>query len=143
MYSKLQDGSFIVCGFVARDAEVKHTKNDKMYVTWSVKVGEKPKAEGEERGEAIWTNCKAWNDVAKIASRIVKGDTVLAIGKIETFQNDEGKVYKTLNAEFIQIMQKSNAQQVIQQAENAGITTAPADNIGDEFETIDDGECPF
>ena len=59
MYSKLQDGSFIVAGYIARDAEMKQTQKGKTYTTWSVKVGEKPPTTEGERGEAIWTNCKA------------------------------------------------------------------------------------
>ena len=57
MYSKLQDGSFIIAGFVAKDAEMKKSQNGKTYTNWSVKVGEKPSAVQGERGEAIWTNC--------------------------------------------------------------------------------------
>lgn len=44
MYSKLQDGSFIIAGFVAKDAEMKKSQNGKTYTNWSVKVGEKPSA---------------------------------------------------------------------------------------------------
>lgn len=47
MYSKLQDGSFIICGYVARDSEMKTSQNGKTYTKWSVKVGEKsPETEG-------------------------------------------------------------------------------------------------
>ena len=106
MYSKLQDGSFIVAGFVARDAEMKQTQNGKTYTTWGIKVGEKPPTVEGEHGEAIWTNCKAWHDLARFAGTIKKGDSVLAIGKIETSEY-QGKTYKTLVCEFINIMGKA------------------------------------
>ena len=54
MYSKLQDGSFIISGFVARDAEMKTSSGNKTYTKWGVKVGEKPSPVQGERGEAIW-----------------------------------------------------------------------------------------
>ena len=109
MYSKLQDGSFIVAGYIARDAEMKQTQTGKTYTTWSVKVGEKPPTTEGERGEAIWTNCKAWHDLARLAATIKKGDTVLCIGKIET-SDYQGKTYKTLVCEYINVMGVAPAQ---------------------------------
>lgn len=106
MYSKLQDGSFMICGYVARDSEMKTSQNGKTYTKWSVKVGEKPPKTEGERSEAIWTNCIAWHDIARLADTIRKGDTVLAVGKIET-SIYEGKTYKTLNCEYISIMAKT------------------------------------
>lgn len=131
MYSILQDGSFIICGFVARDSEMKTSQNGKTYTKWSVKAGEKPSQEQGKRGEAIWTNCIAWHDLARLAGTIRKGDTVLAVGKIETSEY-EGKTYKTLNCEYVSIMGKSAvAEPVLKQAPEG-------------FEEIlDDSECPF
>lgn len=108
MYSKLQDGSFIISGFVAKDSEMKTSQNGKTYTKWSVKVGEKPSAKEGGRSEAIWANCIAWHDIARLVGTIRKGDTVLAVGKIET-NNYEGKTYKTLNCEYISIMAKAQA----------------------------------
>ena len=60
MYSKLQDGSFIVCGYVARDSELKTVGEKKSSLCrWSVKAGEK--GSGDDK-EAIWVNCQAWHD---------------------------------------------------------------------------------
>lgn len=135
MYSKLQDGSFIVAGFVAKDSEMKTTQTNKTYTTFSVKVVTKPSAVEGERGEAIWTNCKAWHDLARYAANIKKGDTVLAIGKIET-SDYQGKTYKTLNCEYINIMGKAAAP--------AQAATAPAEIPMSEFEEIlGDGDVPF
>ena len=137
----MQDGSFMVCGFVPSDAEFKTTQTGKSMCRFSVKATEKsPVAEGQ-RGEAVWTSCQAWHDLARIASNIRKGDTVMAIGKIQTNEY-EGKTYKNLVCEYINIMAKPNsapAQQIIQNAQGAGIPTPESD-----FEEIlNDGDVPF
>ena len=139
MYSKLQDGNFIISGFVARDAEMKTSQNGKTYTKWGVKVGEKPSQVQGERGEAIWTNCIAWHDMARYAGQIKKGDTVMVIGRIETSEY-EGKTYKTLNAEYISIMGKGTAQ-----AQRTDTAPQQADNnVLAEFEEIlGDGDLPF
>ena len=120
MYSKLQDGSFIVAGYIARDAEMKQTQTGKTYTTWSVKVGEKPPTTEGERGEAIWTNCKAWHDLARLAATIKKGDTVLCIGKIET-SDYQGKTYKTLVCEYISVMRAAPDQAQEAPAQNNAV----------------------
>lgn len=140
MYSKLQDGSFIICGFVAQDSEMKTSQNNKTYTTWSVKVGTKPAQNQNERGEAIWTNCKAWHDLARYAANIKKGDTVFCIGKLET--NDyNGKTYKTLNCEYINIMGKVPAGTVPQQP--AANDSMSYGNLSDFEEILSDGDVPF
>lgn len=139
MYSKLQDGSFIIAGFVAKDAEMKTSQNNKTYTKWGVKVGEKPSQVQGERGEAIWTNCIAWHDTARYAAQIKKGDSVLAVGRIETSEY-EGKTYKTLNCEFISIMSKSQ-----ESTSTTNQTTAQTDNsvLAEYEEILGDGDCPF
>lgn len=136
MYSKLQDGSFIICGYVARDSEMKTSQNGKTYTKWSVKVGEKsPETEGG-RSEAIWTNCIAWHDIARLAVKIRKGDTVLAVGKLES-SSCEGKTYKTLNCEYISIMSKCARNQ-----ENHAESAQNSILVGYE-EILGDGDVPF
>ena len=138
MYSKLQDGSFMIAGFVAKDAEMKTSQGGKTYTKWSVKVATKPSPTEGERGEAIWTNCIAWHDQARVAGAIRKGDTVFCIGKIEV--NDyEGKTYKTLNCEYISIMGKGNAAPSAAPAEDS-----KDDSVLANFEEIlSDGDTPF
>lgn len=134
MYSKLQDGSFIISGYVARDSELKTVgeKNSSL-CRWSVKVGEK--LNGDKK-DAIWVNCQAWHDAAHIAGQIKKGDSVLCIGKLETNQGNDGRVYKNLVCEFISIMKPIPR-------------NANASDIGDlsDFESlvsdVDDGTVPF
>lgn len=136
MYSKLQDGSFIICGYVARDSEMKTSQNGKTYTKWSVKVGEKPPETEGGRSEAIWTNCIAWHDIARLAGTIRKGDTVLAVGKLES-SSYEGKTYKTLNCEYISIMAKCAGNQ-----ENHAESAQNSILAGYE-EILGDGDVPF
>lgn len=143
MYSKLQDGSFMVCGFVARDAETKKTQTGKTLTNFSVKVADVPTADGNK--EAKWTNCQAWHDVARVAQSIKKGDVVLAVGKMQEREH-EGKKYKNLVCEFISIMSPPTAQ-------SAPVPTAPPpttqqyvasnQSILAEYEDILGGDVPF
>lgn len=138
MYSKLQDGSFIISGFVAKDSEMKMSQNGKTYTKWSVKAGEKPSEKEGGRSEAIWTNCIAWHDIARLAGTIRKGDTVLAVGKIET-SSYEGKTYKTLNCEYISIMakaQRNSNSELEHDVHKSGI-------LADYEEILGDGDLPF
>lgn len=141
MYSKLSDGSFMVAGFVARDAEIKTTQSGKTLTTWGVAAAKAQTADG--KWETKWTNCQAWHDTARAAASIRKGDTVLCIGRLETNEYN-GKTYKNLVVEFFCKM--PNGAEV-------AIPTAPAGNAGagisadddlSEFEQIlGDGEMPF
>lgn len=134
MYSKLQDGSFIICGYVAKDAESRSTQNGGLFVTWGVAVGKKNN-NGKE--ESVWTNCKAFGRAAEIAARIVKGDTVLCIGNLETNESN-GKTYKNLLCEFVSVMSKPKPETV---ASNSESTLSDLDT--DELYDILDGELPF
>lgn len=142
MFSKLQDGSFVIAGFVAKDSEMKTSQNQKTYTKWSVKVGTKPSQDPNERGEAIWTNCIAWHDLARYAGNIKKGDTVMCVGKIEKSEY-EGKTYKTLNCEYISIMGKS-AGAGASKAPAAAAAAATDNNILAEYEEIlGEDDMPF
>lgn len=143
MYSRLQDGSFIIAGFVARDAEQKTTQNGKNYAIWSVAVGRKGQG---DQVQTIWTSCKAWDKVAKIAAGIRKGDTVLCIGRTET--NDyNGKTYKNLVCEYVSVMGRGasacevppNASQ--RAAEDPSISAE--DDLSEFVELLSDDEVPF
>ena len=82
MYSKLGDGSFMVSGYVAKDAELKKTQTGKNLAKWGVAAAKVKKEDGSY--ETKWTNCQAWHDTARAAASIRKGDTVLCIGRLET-----------------------------------------------------------
>ncbi len=140
MYSKLQDGSFIIAGFVAQDSEMKTSQNGKTYTRWSVKVGTKPSQNPNERGEAIWTNCIAWHDLARYAANIRKGDNVLCVGRLET-SDYNGKTYKTLNCEYISIIGKGAPSQ--QELATANTDNMAYSNLSEFEEILSDGDVPF
>jgi len=142
MYSKLQDGSFMIAGFVAQDSEMKTSQNGKTYTNWSVKVATKPSQNPNERGEAVWTNCRAWHDLARYAANIKKGDNVLCVGKLET-SDYNGKTYKTLNCEYVSIMGKSAAAPAPSQEPTTANTDNMSYNLSDFEEILGDGDVPF
>lgn len=139
MYSKLQDGSFMVSGFVARDAETRTTQSGKTLTTWSVAAARVKNQEGAY--ETRWTSCQAWHDAARSAACIKKGDTVLCIGRLETNKKDD-KVYRNLVVDFFCKM-PIGAEAAIQAAQTAHVSNDSAiDDLGD-FEILDDGSVPF
>lgn len=142
MYSKLQDGSFMIAGFVAQDSEMKTSQNGKTYTNWSVKVATKPSQNPNERGEAVWTNCRAWHDLARYAANIKKGDNVLCVGKLET-SDYNGKTYKTLNCEYVSIMGKGAAAPAPSQEPTTANTDNMSYNLSDFEVILGDGDVPF
>lgn len=117
MYTKSQDGSYIVCGFVPQDAVLHQTKTGKTFATWSVKAGEKD-------GNPMWVNCKAWGGLSLTAGDIHKGDSVLAVGRIEESEW-QGKQYKNLVCEFVSIARSEMPQSVPTQAQTQAQTPPP------------------
>lgn len=138
MYSKLQDGNFIVCGYVARNAELKTVgEKHSSLCRWSVKAGEK--GDGDDK-EAIWVNCQAWHDKARSAAAIQKGDTVLCVGKLEKNTGNDGKVYKNLVCEFISIMKAvPKEQSVVLPPEGESELV----DLSEFEEILSDGDTPF
>ena len=97
MKQKFNDGTIMVMGYVPSDAE-KASDNEKAPWKFSVKVDEKPKKEGEQRGEAVWLGIASWHSSA---SQVRKGDTVIVLGKKLESREYNGKTYWTLTAEAI------------------------------------------
>lgn len=138
MYSKLQDGNFIVCGYVARNAELKTVgEKHSSLCRWSVKAGEK--GDGDDK-EAIWVNCQAWHDKARSAAAIQKGDTVLCVGRIEKNTGTDGKEYKNLVCEFVSIMKAvPKEQSVVLPPEGESELV----DLSEFEEILSDGDTPF
>lgn len=133
----------MIAGFVAQDSEMKTSQNGKTYTNWSVKVATKPAQNPNERGEAIWTNCRAWHNLARYAANIKKGDTVFCIGKTETSEYN-GKTYKTLNCEYVSIMGKGAAAPApSQEPATANTENMAYSNLSDFEEILSDGDVPF
>ena len=136
MQTRLKDGSVLISGYVPADAEIRHVGQDKQYlmVTFSVKVGERDT--GGERPDAIWCDCKAWRELGKRCSIIKKGDTVFCIGRLEQSTGQDGKVYTSLNCEFVSrgMPPLDGAGEIVQRAEKADVPV---------FEDDPDGDLPF
>ena len=73
------DGEAFVCGFVARDAEVRYTGTGRKVANFSVRV-----SGGFDDEPAVWLRCVAWGDRADLAEQIRKGDSVFAAGRLNS-----------------------------------------------------------
>lgn len=138
MYSKLQDGSFMVCGYVAKDAEMKTTQSGKTLTKWGVSVAKTKKEDGT--WDTKWTNCQAWHDAARAAACIKKGDIVLCVGRIETNEYN-GKTYKNLVVDFFCKMPTGTEAAMPTPAESPSVISD--DDLSAFEEILDDVEVPF
>ena len=149
MQLMLKDGTIMVSGIIPKDAEFKtvNSKNgDKTYslTKFGVKVREIPPAQEGGRPQAVWANVCCWHNVARAAANLKKSDTVLIIGKLETFQytakDGTQKQGKQINAEFVISMPN------VARPAPATTESTAAQTVGDvsEYEELltDDG-LPF
>ena len=118
--------SVLVAGNAVRDAEYKLVgeKNSPMCL-FSLAVGKR------EDTTIIFVNCKAWRNNADYAAGIRKGDSVMAIGKIEEREYND-KTYKTLVADWLNYI--GGDVEAAQTNTDGGNTFAELD---------DDGDLPF
>lgn len=125
MQARLPDGSVIISGFLAKDAEYKQVGGNNSSLTkFAVKVGERPPKVQGERGEAIWVNWK-------------KFDVVLCVGKVEkkpyTSKDGEEKVDVHLVCEAVFVQPTAEA--------------APPQELGGDLsdfeEVLNDEGTPF
>ena len=132
MKVKFADDTVMVGGYVPADAEKKST-SEKAPWKFSVKVGEKPLQEGQERPDASWCSCASWHSSA---AAIRKGDIVLAFGKLVSNVGSDGKTYWTLNVDGFVICNKAAA---------AAVPAVAAASDFDGFEEVSDGDgkLPF
>lgn len=101
MQAKLPDGSVIICGILAKDADYRQVGQKNSSLTkFSVKVGERIGS-----GEAIWVNCVCWHSVARATMNLKKLDVVMCVGKIEqnnyTAKDGTQKTGVQLNCEAV------------------------------------------
>lgn len=132
MQTRFKDGSVMVCGGVARDAELEHVGQDsKRVCKVGVAVGK------DEEGKTKWCNVVAWHDLASILCVARKGDPVMVIGKLKTREYN-GKEYTDLIADFVSVA----SVRAVAEAEAAHPTFTPPP---ESFETLgeDDEELPF
>ena len=130
----------MVCGSLPRDA-VFRTVGDRHtpLCKFGLKVGERAADDGSDRRDAVWCNCTCWREVAVAASRLSKGDVVLAVGRVQehTYTNRDGDeaVGRELVCEGVFVMGF------------AGSPGVPAEPVRletpDDEEIVSDDDLPF
>lgn len=138
MRAKLPDGSVIISGFLAKDAEYKQVGGNNSSLTkFAVKVGERQSKVQGERGEAVWVSCQCWHSVARATKALKKFDVVLCVGKVEkkayTSKDGEEKVDVQLVCEAVFVQPTAEA--------------APPQELGGDLsdfeEVLNDEGTPF
>lgn len=133
---KLQDGTIIIAGMCGRDAELRLVGEKQSRVcSVGLAVGKRPPAAPGAKAETIWCEVKSWHNLASILSQTRKGDSVFAIGRIESREHN-GKTYKELVAEFLSVASLNCV------AASPATMQPPADQFT-ELADGDDGELPF
>ena len=84
-------------------------------------------------GKGRYANCVAWRGLATHASGIQEGDAVLAAGRIDEHEH-EGKVYRTLQCDFITYLPTGGGAKPAHSAQGAQ---------SGGFTPVDDDELPF
>lgn len=135
MQAKLPDGSVIICGFLAKDAEYKQVGDNNSSLTkFSVKVGERPPKSEGERGDAIWVSCQCWHSVARATKNLKKFDVVMCVGNVEkrqyTNSSGEQKTDVHLNCEAVFVQPTAVAD--LDVPNNVGNNTAFEEELNDE-----------
>lgn len=132
---KLQDGSILIAGMCGRDAELRLVgEKQNRFCSVGVAVGKRPPTDPNGKAETIWCEVKAWHNLASILSLARKGDSVFAIGRIESREHN-GKVYKELIAEYLSVASMNCA------AASPATMQPPLNQFTDLAE--DNGELPF
>lgn len=125
--SEVQTG--MVFGRATKDAEHRRTNSGKDITTVSVK------AYGRKDGTAAFLDIKCWGSLASSADGVMKGDPVMAAGRLSSREYN-GKTYLDLTADFFlstAAAQAGNLQALSGRMQESGF--AP---IAEE-----DGELPF
>lgn len=146
MQMMLKDGTVLVTGIIPKDAEYKTVGDKNSSLTkFSVKVGERPPAQQGQKPEAIWANVCCWHSVARATANLKKLDTVLVVGKLETYQftakDGTQKQGKQINAELVLCMPnepKPTYDNAANSQQQLGIG-----NLSDYEEIMTDDGLPF
>ena len=125
---KLQTG--LICGRAAKDGQIYATQSGKEVGSVSVPAYDK------QDGTTAWLTVKGWGHWARLLACVHKGDSVFAVGRIES-RDYEGKTYNDLVADYVCVSARTAGQTT---AQSAYAAPAPTDNF---TEIEDDGELPF
>jgi hypothetical protein len=137
---QLKLGEYVwIVGAAGKDAELKHVgEKNTVVANFSLAIGKD--AEGKTR----WAECAAWQKLSSYAAGIKKGDIVLAIGTIKSSKSESnGKIYNTLDCEFVCNPAEAGIGQIAKVAENVGIPKPDDDfvEIGDAY--TPESDLPF
>lgn len=144
MQTRFRDGTVLVIGSCARDAELEYVGADcKRVCRVGLAVGRRP-APGGGKADTVWCNVQAWHDLAAVLSAAKKGDPVLVAGKLKT-RTYQDREYTDLVAEFVSVCSVSAAAALrpAQGRGSAGPGVNPPGSGFDFSDGADDGELPF
>ena len=80
MQTRFRDGTVLVIGSCARDAELEYVGEDcKRVCRVGLAVGRRP-VPGGGKADTVWCNVQAWHNLAAVLSAAKKGDPVLVAG---------------------------------------------------------------
>lgn len=129
----------LLTGRLARDPDVRKTQLGIDVARFTLAV-ERPKRQGEEKAQADFIDCKAWNNTARyLAQYCHQGDKVLVEGTIkkDSYQKNGEMVYTTeVNVNRAQQLSKKR------QKYNAPFDQAKGFDTGDKW-VVDDESLPF
>jgi single-stranded DNA-binding protein len=97
---KLHDDIYLAAGNATKDAELKHVGEK------NTALGKFSIAAGKRKDTTtIFLDIAAWRNLADYAAGVCKGDSVCAIGRMESREYN-GKTYHTLNADWLNVVGK-------------------------------------
>lgn len=135
-------GYFLITGIIRTEPKRTDCKNGSERCTAGAVVEVRRDQDGnavndeDGRPVSVWANITAWGVYAKVLSSAQKGDGILAVGTIRTWEQD-GKSYKSLSV--------NNHGYLVLSYPMQPDGPAPAVGEGQQFQDLgdDDGELPF
>ena len=119
---------YLLCGKAGGDGSLKTFDSGKTKGSVSVH------AKDTQDGKAIWVRVAGWGHDAYTPAGVKKGETVLAIGRMEVRDRDDGGKFYDLTADYISVNGRSAGS-----VEKSAGSGAPA-----EFEEVEEvGTLPF
>ncbi len=86
-----------LAGNLAKDVEVRQTKNGKSWAGFTIATNESYTVNGETKDLTAFINCVAWGTLADNIANLKKGDRVVATGRINvrSYEVNGAKRYAT------------------------------------------------
>lgn len=131
-----------ICGRATRDAEMKTTQSGKTFATVGIA------AQKNQDGTTTYIDINGWRDSVGPVSRIVKGQSVRAVGVLRQREYN-GRAYFNLDAEWVCVSggsapSFSPVKPVDVTTEGAFATPTPKQQtFADALNAEDPGELPF